>query len=170
MIFSAYGRGAGAGTSFPEMMAQVEIKRKLVIGLVWAAILLGPSFLAAEELSAYGNPFVRVSVGRVQVKAEVVDTPQKRFLGLSHRQELPEGRGMLFIMPALDHQVFCMRGMLFPMDLLWLGPDKVVGLEKKVSPQYVGDLKSPVPVRHVLEVPGGFCYKHGIKVGDRVSW
>jgi uncharacterized membrane protein (UPF0127 family) len=40
------------------------------------------------------------------------------YLGLSHRRDLPDGRGMLFIMPALEVQTFCMRGMQFPLDIL----------------------------------------------------
>jgi uncharacterized membrane protein (UPF0127 family) len=109
-------------------------------------------------------------VGKVPVQAEVVNTPEKCYLGLSYRQELPEGRGMLFVMPSKDYQYFCMRGMRFPLDIIWLVPGRIVGLERNVPAQYPGTLTSPAAVSHVLEVPAGFCDRYGIKVGDPVTW
>uniref|UniRef100_A0A7C5EN67 DUF192 domain-containing protein n=1 Tax=Desulfobacca acetoxidans TaxID=60893 RepID=A0A7C5EN67_9BACT len=121
-----------------------------------------------QEYSEYGNPLVRLTVKGVPVLAEVVSTPQKHYLGLSHRRELPEGRGMLFLMSDLRYQVFCMRDMLFPIDIIWIHEGKVAGLHKNLSPGDTGNYRSPVPVRLVLEVPGGFAERHGIKAGDPV--
>ena len=136
---------------------------------LWQLCLLaGP--LAAEELSEYGNPFQWVTVGKVAVQAEVVKSPGKLFLGLGYRKELPEGRGMLFFMPQVERQDFCMRGMRFPIDIIWIVGGSIAGMEKNVSPQFTGTLCSPQPVNYVLEVPGGFCDRYGIKVGDPVSW
>ena len=147
------------------------MKTSKILAALWLLHLcLWPGLTAAEELSEYGNPYRWVNVGRVAVKAEVVQSPQKVYLGLGYRPELPEGRGMLFIMPALEEQVFCMRGMRFPLDLLWIAHGRVAGLEKNVSPQFSGNLVSPQPVNYVLEAPGGFCDRYGIKVGDPVSW
>jgi uncharacterized membrane protein (UPF0127 family) len=139
------------------------------------ALTLWFIFLAAvaaggQEFSEYGNPFTWVRVGQARVKAEVVTAPEKIFRGLGYRPNLPEGRGMLFLMPEVAMQVFCMRGMEFAIDILWLVPGRVVGLEKNISPQYKGDLTSPEPVNYVLEVPAGFCDRYGVKVGDEVSW
>jgi uncharacterized membrane protein (UPF0127 family) len=145
-------------------------KLAAILALAITAFLLLSLVTRGEELSAWGNPCTTVSLGGVKVKAEVVTSPVKIYLGLSYRQELPEGCGMLFVMPAEEVQVFCMRGMRFPLDIIWLGHERVAGLEKNVSPQYSGELSSPAPVGYVLEVPGGFCDRHGIKVGDRVSW
>jgi hypothetical protein len=133
-------------------------------------LCLGPGMAAGEKLSEYGNPFVWVTVGQTGVKAEVVHAPGKVYLGLGYRQELPEGRGMLFLMPRLEPQNFCMRGMKFPIDIIWIVRGKIVGLEKNVSPRFPGNLCSPEPVNCVLEVPGGFCDRSGIKVGNPVKW
>jgi len=151
----------------------MAIKRSAKAFLLAAALLL--AFLMAgpgsgQEVSEYGNPFTWVTVGQVAVQAEVVRTPEKLYQGLSHRQELPAGRGMLFVMPRLEVQHFCMRGMEFPLDFLWLVPGRVVGVEKNVPAAYPGTLTSPGPVSHVLEVPGGFCDTYGIRAGDPASW
>lgn len=121
-----------------------------------------------QELSAYGNPLTRLTVKDIPVVAEVVNTPPKLYLGLSHRRELPEGQGMLFLLGTARRHVFCMRDMLIPIDIIWIADSKVAGLHKQLSPSDDGDFIAPVPVRVVLEVPGGFADRHGIKVGDPV--
>jgi uncharacterized membrane protein (UPF0127 family) len=140
----------------------------LVLALGLCLLLGGPA--AGEDLSEYGNPWLWVRVGRVQVQAEVVKTPEKLSLGLGRRRELPHGRGMLFFMPRVEVQHFCMRGMQFPLDFIWIVQGQVAGLEKNVSPAFPGTLSSPRPVNYVLEVPAGFADTYGVKVGDEVKW
>jgi uncharacterized membrane protein (UPF0127 family) len=132
------------------------------------AILAGSG--GGQEVSEQGNPWVRVSLGKVVVKAEAVQTPELIYLGLSYRNELPEGRGMLFLMPSKEVQLFCMRGMRLPLDFIWITDGQVAGITRNVPATFAGTLSSPAPVDQVLEVPGGFADRHGIKTGDRVTW
>ena len=145
----------------------------VMAGLLLAA-LAGPAIGAGGEggqgVSEHGNPWVRVRVGEVTLQAEAVRSPEKLYLGLSYRSELPEGRGMLFFMPAKQMQTFCMRGMRFPLDLIWISDGRVAGITPNVPPTFPGNLPSPASVTHVLEVPGGFAHQYGIKAGDRVRW
>jgi uncharacterized membrane protein (UPF0127 family) len=141
-----------------------------VVLAAWLALGPGAGLSAAAEMSAYGNPLLWISVGRVKVQAEAVSAPGKRYLGLSYRPGLPEGQGMLFWMPELTVQHFCMRGMEFPLDFIWIVRGRVVGLAKQVPADFPGTLSSPEPVNYVLEVPGGFADRYGIKVGDEVKW
>lgn len=139
--------------------------------LTLMSLIIPAAALAREDLSPYGNPITWVKLGQVKVKAEAVYSPEKLYLGLGKRQGLPEGQGMLFIMPALVIQEFCMRDMRFPIDFIWLVPGRVVGITKNVSPQdQQACYASPEAVNYVLEVPAGFCDRQGIKVGDPVSW
>lgn len=140
----------------------------LIAGLCLASFLAVSA--AAGEMSEFGNPFTTVQVKGVAVKAEVVATPAKLYLGLSHRPSLPPGRGMLFIMPAAEIQQFCMRAMRFAIDIIWIGEGEVAGCEANISADDPRTLTSPVPVRYVLEVPAGFCDTHRIKVRDQVSF
>jgi len=140
----------------------------LLAGLAGLAGGAGP--VAGQEVSEHGNPWVRVTVGQVTVKAEAVRSPERLYLGLSGRRQLPEGQGMLFFMPAKEVQTFCMRGMHIPLDLIWIGDGRVAGITPDVPRTFPGNLCSPAPVSHVLEVPGGFAGRHGIKAGDRVEW
>jgi len=136
-------------------------------GLLLAALT---GLAGGRDVSEYGNPWLWVRVGQATVKAEAVRTPDKLYLGLSHRRELPEGRGMLFFLPAEEVQTFCMRGMRFPLDFIWISRGRVVGLICNVPPTFPGNLTSPEPLRYVLEVPGGFVEQYGVQIGDRVQW
>ena len=141
----------------------------LMVALILGA-LLRPGRLPGEEISPYGNPLLTLTLGGVQVKAEVVQSPEKIYLGLSYRPELPEGQGMLFLMPALEVQYFCMRGMQFPLDIIWIKGGWVAGLAKNVPADFPGQMASPGPVDLVLEVPAGYLDRQGIRVGDPVKW
>lgn len=144
------------------------LKVLTALALLCAVPLAGPA--GAEELSAYGNPFAEVVIKGVKVEAEVVKTPKKVFLGLSYRKSLPKGRGMLFIMPEEEVQHFCMRGMRFAIDIIWITQGKVIGCEKNVPPTDPRTLSSLAPVRYVLEVPAGFCDIHKITAGDTIHF
>ncbi len=122
-----------------------------------------------QKISEYGNPLVRLAVRDVPLVVEVVSTPEKLYLGLSHRPGLPEGRGMLFLMGSLDRHVFCMRDMHFPIDIIWIADGRVAGVHENLSPRDPGGFQAPTPVSWVLEVPAGFARRHGIKVGDPVA-
>jgi hypothetical protein len=150
-----------------------NLSARVSAGLLLAALaaiagLAGQA--GGQEVSEHGNPWVRVTVGKVTVQAEAVRTPERLYLGLSYRTDLPEGRGMLFFMPNQEVQTFCMRGMRLPLDLIWISAGRVTGITRNVPPTFPGDLTSPAPVNQVLEVPGGFADRHGIKAGDPVRW
>jgi uncharacterized membrane protein (UPF0127 family) len=142
----------------------------LLAALILSFPLLGTGLLWGAELSVYGNRYTRVTIRHVTIKAEVVQSPEKLYLGLSHRRELPAGRGMLFVMPSEAYQQFCMRDMRFSLDILWIARGKVIGIAKNIAADDQDTLTSPEPVRYVLEVPGGFCDKHGLRVNDPVKF
>ncbi len=142
--------------------------RILLLSACFTPVLLAAAILA-QECSEYGNPLTRLTIRGIPLIAELVNTPEKIALGLSHRPKLPEGHGMLFLMDVARPYAVCMRDMHFPLDIIWIAGDKVVGLHQNLAPNAAGRFTPPVPVRLVLEVPGGFAGRHGIKVGDPVA-
>jgi uncharacterized protein len=123
----------------------------------------------AARISEAGNPIIPVQVNKTIIQAEVVSSPDKLLLGLGGRRQLARGTGMLFIMPALEIQEFCMRGMLIPIDIIWISRDRVVGFHQNLSPTDQELLLSPTPADLVLEVPAGLVKSAGLKAGDRVE-
>ncbi|MFA5926433.1 MAG: DUF192 domain-containing protein [Parcubacteria group bacterium] len=141
----------------------------LIVGFLAAAlIIIGLNFVFSEFYSTSWNPIKRVYVKSVLVKAETVSSREKIEQGLAGRRSLAEGRGMLFLMPKEDYLRFWMKGMQFPIDIIWIENGKVIGFENNISPKDDRIFTSPDKAGIVLEVPAGFCDKYGIQVNDDV--
>lgn len=114
----------------------------------------------------------RITVGGAEFAVEVADTAYTRMQGLSGREELPEGRGMLFLFNPPERAGFWMKDMKFPIDIVWISGGRVVGVEESVSPD---DNPSrtvyypPAPVDRVLEIPAGSAATAGITAGSVVE-
>ncbi len=111
-----------------------------------------------------------VSIGNTTINAEIADTNTTRTLGLSGRDSLEEGNGMLFVFPTADKHGFWMKNMKFSIDIVWADENKIIFIEKSVSPTTFPKIFSPLqPSRFTLELPAGFCDTHNIQVGDFFS-
>lgn len=102
----------------------------------------------------------RTSEGK-EILLRVADTQSERELGLSHFKSLPDNQGMLFVFETSDKYAFWMKGMNFPLDIIWLkalGEDnyEVVALAENVSPNtYPQSISPSIPADAVLEVNAG---------------
>jgi len=104
------------------------------------------------------------------VKAEVAADEKSREHGLSGRASLAEGRGMLFVYPDRQVRTFWMKGMRFPIDIIWIARGRITGVERD-APVPVGSVplySSRVPADHVLEVPAGWAGRHRAGAGTPV--
>lgn len=103
---------------------------------------------------------------------EIANTLPSRAQGLSDRPNLSENSGMLFIFNKPDSYGFWMKGMEFPLDMIWISGNKIVGFSENVEPEpgkSVFSLKiyyPPEAINKVLEVNAGDVQKYGIKIGD----
>lgn len=105
---------------------------------------------------------------------EIADTPTEREKGLGGVTNLEENNGMLFTSEQKDTlPIFWMKGMLIPLDIIWINDGKVVKIDKNIpnpdpnTPESELKRYSPAsPVDYVLEVNAGFSDKFGLKVGD----
>lgn len=120
-------------------------------------------------MTTHANLIKRVYVRDILVKAEVVQKAEGIEKGLAGRETLEEGRGMLFVMQDDEVQHFWMKGMLFPIDIIWIEDGRVIGCEKNVQPSDTRIFSSPADAGHVLEVPEGFCDENDVKVNDPVQ-
>ncbi len=118
-----------------------------------------------------------ILISNKKISVEVADTNEVRAKGLSGRESLGESSGMLFVFDEKDvTPVFWMKGMLIPLDFIWIEGGKIVQIDKEVvkpaadTPDDKLKTYSPVkPVDYVLEVNAGFTDKNNIKVGDSVE-
>ncbi len=111
-----------------------------------------------------------ISIGNKQYKIIEAKTEEQRREGLNNYDELPEGEGMLFYMDdEKSQQVFTMKEMKFPLDILFINQDQEVisanhdckpGQESVVST--AEHMEEGDYIAYVLEVNPG----SGIEVGD----
>jgi uncharacterized membrane protein (UPF0127 family) len=102
------------------------------------------------------------------VEVRVADTPEKRRTGLSETATLADGEGMLFVHPDEGRHTYWMRGMSFPLDIVFATADgEVTTIHHAAKPDELdgyGDF--PGRGTYVLEVPRGYTNTTGLGVGD----
>jgi uncharacterized membrane protein (UPF0127 family) len=146
--------------------------------LVFLATLSLPAhpYHEAKQATSVG-PDGKVSVafpsGR-KIQAELAVTPDERARGLMFRESLAADRGMLFVFPVADFHGFWMKNCRFPIDIIWLSPEKkVVHIEKTVPPCKKDPCPSYGPMRkakYVLEVVADFTGREKLRLGDSLDF
>ena len=119
-----------------------------------------------------------VKIDDVEFEVEVADTELLRTRGLTGRSHLAERKGMLFIPDEPYVGPFWMKGMLFPLDFIWIGSDcRVADIKVHAripapgTPDDMIQRYSPYPrAAYTLEVNAGEAERFGIRVGDKVKF
>ena len=113
-------------------------------------------------------------VGDAVVRAEVADDDAERALGLGGRDSLARDAGMYFELTS-DAPRIWMKGMRFPLDLVWIRNGRVVDVTARVPDEPPGTPESELPIysparpaNRLLEVNAGWAKRNGVRVGDEV--
>lgn len=118
---------------------------------------------------------VPLNMGNKQLMVEVRETEAERALGLSYRTSLGENEGMVFKFDQPAPYSFWMKGMNFPLDMIWVREGKIVDISEQVPAPWSTQIEQPEtrtpkePVDMVVEVNGGWVEKNGIRIGDSVG-
>lgn len=115
----------------------------------------------------------KIKINDVVIKVDVADTPQLRSKGLGGRDNLALDQSMLFVFPEAKKYQFWMKGVKFPVDMIFIADARVVDIIKNVPtvPKGTSDegiirYQPIISVNMVLEVNAGFVDRYNIKVGD----
>ena len=103
---------------------------------------------------------------------ELAVTPQEQQRGLGYRDSLPADAGMLFVYQNKDRYGFWMKGMRFPIDIIWIMDQTIVDISKNVPVATTGALPTYTPkdpVNKVLEVQAGTADRFGVQIGDTIQ-
>lgn len=124
------------------------------------------------ERNGYQRGAVDFSDTNVQVLIPTTVATQER--GLAGRTTLSDTDGMLWIFTDPAQPTFWMKGMLIPLDFVWIKSGQVVDLTINVPPPATPDAPLPiyqpsVLVDAMLEVRAGFAASHGLIIGSTVS-
>jgi len=162
------------------------MRESLDLERAWTAIIVGLMLLLTGYMAmqlgvipaVWSDDQATVTISdngdeRLTVDAEVADTYDQRYTGLSEHDSLEPNTGMLFVHWREAERTYVMRGMDFDIDIIFIGADqRVTTIHHAEAPgpgedgeelQYTGD------ARWVLEVPAGTVEEAGIVDGDRVE-
>jgi uncharacterized membrane protein (UPF0127 family) len=120
-------------------------------------------------------PTKKMKINNLELEVEVADTDDARTEGLSGREKLDDGKGMLFDFSNTDVKTpgFWMKDMLISIDMIWINNGKVIGVQANAPlPPQDKDLPvyyPPAEITHVLEVPAGWSARNNVTIGSTVT-
>lgn len=143
-----------------------------VTALVALADLIGrPAAAHAQAMLLPVDPaplIAETDEGERRFSVEIADEPAERSAGLMFRTDLPDDRGMLFVLDGIGDVGFWMKNTPLPLDLLFIGADGRVKAILQGEPMSEAIISPDQPVRFVLELKAGTAERNGIEDGDRL--
>lgn len=139
----------------------------LIILVVVVVLLISPGGLLTKKATA--------TFGSQKVILDVADTEKSREIGLSGRASLAENTGMVFLFDQPSTPTFWMKGMKFPIDIIFLNNKKIVTIYKNVKPpktttEIPTSYYTPTsPSDTVIELKAGASDKYKLKTGDSIK-
>lgn len=104
------------------------------------------------------------------VTVELALTEEDQARGLMWRSELADGAGMLFVFDGEQERAFWMRNTAIPLDIIYVAADETIrSIAAETRPYSEQTIPSRGPCRYVLEVPGGWARRHGVRAGDKLT-
>jgi uncharacterized protein len=147
--------------------------------VVFAAVIVvaGCGDSGSDSSPASSSPSadqVELAVGDATVEAEIADDDSERALGLGGRDRLPPDAGMYFVLADSSPRIW-MKGMRFPLDLVWINGGRVVQVTARVPDEPPGTPETRLPIyspsrpaNRLLEVNAGWAERNGVRRGDPV--
>jgi uncharacterized protein len=104
-------------------------------------------------------------------KAEIPKNPAAYDKGLGGRPCILSSQAMLFVFKKPGQYAFWMKGMNFPIDIIWIGADhRVAAVEGNEQPStYPDKFVNQKPAQYVLEVKANTANELHINIGTAVS-
>lgn len=127
-------------------------------------------FAIANKYFLFGDKKKDVRINNCGFNVELADTPEKMEKGLGGRNTICQSCGMLFDFFQKGNYSFWMKGMEFPLDIVWIADDAVVYVAQKVPADHPDVINSRANADKILEINAGIAEKCGIKKGDRVMF
>jgi uncharacterized protein len=114
-------------------------------------------------------PTATITVNGHSLIVELAATPAARTCGLSHREDLPQNRGMLFIFPSPGPETFWMKDTLIPLSIAFVdNAGQIMNIQDMIPMQTEELYSSQGPARYAIEVNQGWFERQGIAAGDQV--
>jgi len=105
--------------------------------------------------------------GAAEIVVELAVSPEEQEIGLMHRTELADGRGMLFVYAEDRRLAFWMKNTLIPLSIAYIASDGTIREVRDMEPLSLAPVESERYVRYALEAPLGWFDRAGLAPGDR---
>jgi uncharacterized membrane protein (UPF0127 family) len=110
------------------------------------------------------------------LKLKVASTPDSMMQGYSNSDEPREGEGMIFIYPESAPLYFWMKGVDFPLDIIFF--DSAMNMVEYLTMEPCGSAReedlpryqSSKPARFAVEVPANWCESNKISKNCRLKF
>ena len=131
--------------------------------------------------ASYAKPFFVdagkkiLTIGNHTFEVDIADNALTRAQGLSGRPSLEEREGLFFLFSSAGNYGFWMKGMNFPIDIVWLNGDKIIGFSENLQPEPEKNVFNlsiyypPVEADKVLEINAGAVKKYNLQIGDKIN-
>lgn len=137
-------------------------------GLV-ALVLLAAVGAALYVLWPQLQPHTTLRIGDGVFTARVAKTQAEHEKGLSGEQSLREDQAMIFVYGDDAKWAISMKGMKFPVDIVWLDRDRsIVYIVKNAPPEsYPYETFAPKQkARYIIQLPAGTVARKSIVIGN----
>lgn len=116
-----------------------------------------------------------IHIGNKRLRAKVANDMAKRGKGLSGAKKLKDNECMLFIFHHAAKYPVWMRGMNFPIDILWLDEQKkIIDMRSDMKPaRHILDFSTYSPrkeAKYAIELPAGFVKDKKVKTSTSVKF
>lgn len=144
-------------------------------GILALLLVIAVSFLISRQSDCRDFKQGSVMVGDKMLSVSLAKTGAEQQRGLGGCGFIPEDSGMYFIYSPPQQVSFWMKGMVIPIDIIWIADGRVIGMEEFVPPPTGGKTellphyRPPRPIEAVLEIEAGGVKKYGVAVGDIVT-
>lgn len=144
--------------------------KKYLAYFIFSVCALYLSILVIRE---FYYPKSVITINGYSLTVEQALTPRQQTKGLSIKKTLSENHGMVFVYNHDDYLSFWMKGMNFPIDIIWLDNQcRVVHIEENLPPcPLTGDCPTYTPTqraRYVLETIAGFTKRYQVEQGKTI--
>lgn len=145
-----------------------------IIAVVVIALVVDESKPKPQQVAGYCGPYRNdktVHINGATINAEEVKTNEELQKGLAGRPCILPNQAMLFVFTKPGNYGFWMKGMRFPVDIVWINNNhQVVGLQPNLQPSTYPNrfLNNNAPAQYVLELEAGRAKELGVKPGTSV--
>src|SRR3989344_624382 len=102
-----------------KFFIQVVVLVVFILGGLYLTMNQGiwQSYLSGGEIN---SPAKQIKIGEALLNIEIADTQGKRAKGFGSRDQLASDSGMLFVFDTPGQYQFWMKGMKFPLDMIFI--------------------------------------------------